>query len=196
MHTAAEVARSQGKSPAGMELMIAEAEPIMDWRSKLWRYIEPARNDFGDLDVRLLNYGLASEGLESEHLHAAVALDTSGSMYGDLGLLYAELKSIQATYPSIRLDMWFVDAAAYGPYELDGESELPGPTGGGGTSFIPFFEEVEELEIKPRLLIYFTDGYGTFPSEEPEDATMLWLVVPGGAQDDAFPFGEVIRMGV
>jgi hypothetical protein len=44
-----------------------------------------------------------------------------------------------------------------------------------------------------RLLVYLTDGYGTFPSHAPEHPC-LWVIAPGGVTDTQVPFGEVLRM--
>ena len=37
--------------------------------------------------------------------------------------------------------------------------------GGGGTSFVPVFDAVKEMGLKPDALIYLTDGDGTFPGD-------------------------------
>jgi predicted metal-dependent peptidase len=41
--------------------------------------------------------------------------------------------------------------------------------------------------------VYLTDGYGSFPTEEPR-VPVLWVVTPGGLADEQFPFGEVVRL--
>ena len=43
------------------------------------------------------------------------------------------------------------------------------------------------------VCVYLTDGYGSFPDPPPSTPT-LWVVAPGGAADDTFPFGEVVRL--
>lgn len=59
-----------------------------------------------------------------------------------------------------------------------GKMELKG---GGGTDFRPAFEYVDELCRKKEFqrlcgLIYFTDGYGTFPGEPPDYKTAFVFV--------------------
>ena len=44
-----------------------------------------------------------------------------------------------------------------------------------------------------HVSIYFTDGYGDFPSYIPHDPVM-WLVSKDGLDTSNFPFGEVIRI--
>ena len=57
----------------------------------------------------------------------------------------------------------------------------------------PFFAAVAELDLDQGVCVYLTDGYGDFPDDEPA-LPMLWVVTPGGLDDDRFPFGKVVRM--
>jgi predicted metal-dependent peptidase len=81
---------------------------------------------------------------------------------------------------------------------VESHEQLPPPVGGGGTDFRPFFESARResaataAESEP-LLVYITDGHGTFPSTAP-GRPVLWVVVPGGIPSTNFPFGEVVRM--
>jgi predicted metal-dependent peptidase len=58
-------------------------------------------------------------------------------------------------------------------------------TGGGGTDFRPVFTRLKKERITPNLLVYFTDGFGEFPSTPPR-YPVLWVltrhsgVVPEG----------------
>lgn len=63
------------------------------------------------------------------------------------------------------------------------------------TDFCPFFQAAADhwSQDQEAVCVYLTDGYGDFP-EEPPELPVLWVVTPGGAQDDAFPFGEVCRL--
>jgi predicted metal-dependent peptidase len=62
--------------------------------------------------------------------------------------------------------------------------------GGGGTSFVPVFEEVHKLGFKPDALVYLTDGYGTFG--DAPDYPVLW----GDISHDPklYPWGEVVTI--
>jgi len=74
------------------------------------------------------------------------------------------------------------------------ESEIPVPVGGGGTSFIEFFEEITQGDAGINsCAVYFTDGYGVFPDPAPEIPT-LWVITAGGAEDDEIPFGQSVRL--
>ena len=75
------------------------------------------------------------------------------------------------------------------------KSSLPPPTGGGGTSFIPFFSIVGDNwdGLKSAICVYLTDGYGSFPDKKPE-LPVLWVVTPGGLSVEEFPFGEAVKL--
>jgi predicted metal-dependent peptidase len=50
------------------------------------------------------------------------------------------------------------------------------------------------MELKPDAIIYFTDGYGTFPDRAPR-VPMIWVAVGRHTiQDSDFPFGDVVRI--
>jgi predicted metal-dependent peptidase len=125
-----------------------------------------------------------------------VAVDTSGSINPEqLRLFLNEVQGILGAYPHLYCELYFVDAAAYGPYIVSLDLPLPPPEGGGGTSFIPFFEKVAERwdQQTQAVCVYLTDGYGSFPNELPS-LPVLWVVTPGGLDLQQFPFGEAVRL--
>lgn len=98
-----------------------------------------------------------------------------------------EIQAIPDAYPQIRGTLFFADAALYGPHEFSKDAPMPKARGGGGTAFEPFFDWVAQQERggTQSLCIYFTDGYGSFPKAAPE-SPVLWVVVPGGWNPEAF----------
>jgi predicted metal-dependent peptidase len=53
-------------------------------------------------------------------------------------------------------------------------------TGFGGTDFCPVFRYIDEhSELDASLLIFFTDGYGTYP-ERPPAYPVMWLLTHDG----------------
>ena len=65
-----------------------------------------------------------------------------------------------------------------GPWEYEPWDSFRPPKafhGGGGTSFTPAFEWLEQQGRQPDLLVYFTDANGRFPEREPPFPT-VWLV--------------------
>ena len=194
-----DVSSGQGNMPAGMSQEIEVIlEPEVDWRHALWKYVGKTPADFDDLDRRFLYRGLYLEGLLTEALEVSVCIDTSGSISRSLlDQFLGELKGILRSYPHVKCDLFFADAELDGPHEIHSIEELPPLTGFGGTSFVPFFNYLENnnnnLLGAHKVSIYFTDGYGDFPSKKPKDPTM-WLVSKDGLETNLFPFGEVVRI--
>ncbi len=200
MQQAIVVARSsnnQGSIPAGMQRELgALTQAQLDWRSYLWRYLVRTPTDFTGFDRRFIGRKLYLEALEGESVQVFVALDTSGSV-GDnqMQLFLSEVQGILRAYPHLECELYYADAEAYGPYSLKLDSEIPRPVGGGGTSFVPFFEKVSANRHwhTNGVCVYLTDGYGTFP-DDPPTLPVLWVVTPGGLELEEFPFGEAVRL--
>ncbi len=189
--------QSKGDLPSGLSRHLDEiADPQLDWRSQLWRYLVHTPNDYTGFDRRFIHQGLYLDHLEGESVEVFCCIDTSGSVgQEELSLFLAELRGILSAYPLLRCWLWYADASCYGPYELIEDSDLPAPEGGGGTDFRPFFKQVEKAwsREKQAVCVYLTDGYGDFPRQESE-LPMLWVVVPGGLESNKFPWGEVVRL--
>ena len=199
LQQASVIARSvnQGILPAGIkrELGALSAAQI-NWRSYLWRYLVQTPTDFSGFDRRFIGRGLYLETLQAENIEVYVAVDTSGSIDNEQLLMFlSEVQGILSSYPHLKCELYYVDAEAYGPYELNSDMTLPKPQGGGGTSFVPFFEKVAENwdGYTQSVCIYLTDGYGTFPVVAPQ-LPVLWVVTPGGLTLEEFPFGEAVRL--
>ena len=72
--------------------------------------------------------------------------------------------------------------------------------GQGGTDFRPVFTYVEELKMKKmffklRGLIYFTDGYGTFPARKPEYDTAFVFMKEDYRDVDVPPWAIKLIIG-
>jgi predicted metal-dependent peptidase len=199
MQQATAIARTvaQGTMPVGFDRELGTIQNAqLDWRSYLWRYLVQTPTDFVNFDRRFIGRGLYLENLEGETVQAYVAIDTSGSVdEKELGMFLGEVKGILNAYPHLKCELYYVDAEAYGPYNLNAKDEIPAPQGGGGTSFVPFFVKVEESwdRLTSGVCVYLTDGYGDFPDPAPELPT-LWVVTPGGLDLSEFPFGEAVRL--
>jgi predicted metal-dependent peptidase len=197
---AAAVARGGGKGqlPAGVERAFALRDyPKLDWRSVLWRFMASTATDFATFDRRYMYQGLYLETLEDQNLRVAVCVDTSGSINEELiSALMTEVQGVLRAYPGLSCTLFFADAELYGPYDITSDSELPPAQGGGGTDFRPFFEHLKSDPPggePPSVGIYMTDGFGDFPADEPR-FPVLWAIVPGGLDEEGFPFGEAVRL--
>ena len=196
-----QLSNGKGSLPAGIEQEISTIlEPEVDWRHALWKYVGKTPADFDDLDRRFIYKGLYLESLLTEAVEVSVCIDTSGSVSDELLKQFAgELKGILRSYPNVKCSLFFADTNLAGPYEIDRIEQMPKAVGRGGTSFVPFFDylkkngEENNLLGNNKLSIYFTDGYGDFPKQEPNNPTM-WLVCKDGLGTNEFPFGEVVRI--
>ena len=110
-------------------------------------------------------------------------------------MFISEVRGILNSYPHLECELYYADADVYGAYELNPDSEIPQPKGGGGTSFVPFFQKISNCwdGMTTSVCVYLTDGYGTFPNRAPE-LPVLWVVTPGGLDLSQFPFGETVRL--
>ncbi len=191
--------QAQGQLPAGLLREIEQMlDPVMNWRWLLWHFVVRTPDDFEGFDRRFVHQGLYLDQLESSRLKVLVAIDTSGSIEPEeLAQFVSELDAIAHAYHFIQIELYYVDADIYGPYQLsDGLDQAP-PQGGGGTDFAVFYQQVvaNKAPNDLDLIIYFTDGFGEFPPQEPSTET-LWVVTAGGLASESFPFGEVARLSI
>ena len=171
-------------------------EPEIDWKTKLWNFLVRTPTDFGEFDRRLIYSGLYLENLEGESINVFCCIDTSGSISAyEINKFMREIKGIINAYPNLNCRLWYADHECYGPYNIDSIENVPKPKGGGGTDFEPFFKDITKKEFNNNdgVCIYLTDGYGYFPEKEP-DLPVLWVVIPGGAEREYFPFGEIVKL--
>lgn len=186
-----------GRAPAGLRRELGELAPSqLDWRSYLWRYLVQTPTDFQHYDRRFVGRGLYLETLSGENVQVLLAVNTSGSIDNQMvQVFFGELQGILRAYPHLRCELYYADAALYGPYRMTPSSPIPPPVGGGGTDFRPFFARLPKHRPpwEPSVAIYLTDGYGEFPERAPR-CPVLWVVTPGGLDLDKFPFGQVVRL--
>jgi predicted metal-dependent peptidase len=193
------VARSakHGSVPQGMQRELGMLAPgNLDWRSMLWRYMVRSPVDFQGFDRRFIGERLYLDALEIETIRVAIAVDTSGSInQGDLHAFLGEVRAVLRAYPHLVCTLYYADTALYGPHRLSIRGPIPPAQGGGGTDFRPFFERVGRPTSREQadVLIYLTDGWGSFPTKPPT-RPVLWVVTPGGADATRFPFGQVARL--
>jgi len=125
-----------------------------------------------------------------------VACDTSGSMTGVYPVVFGEIARIaEDVKPSLLRVLWW-DTQVCGEQVFKPEQfkDLPTamqPRGGGGTSAGCVGKYIADKNLKPKALIYLTDGYldGSYTTVQTQ---VLWGVV----DNDRFvcPQGQVIRL--
>ncbi len=168
------------------------APPKIDWRTKLaqlvrasaahaagavtHKYCRPSRRQAG------LGYGAGVPtlpALVAPKPRVAVALDTSGSMGGQM--LTDALTEIRGILTAIGAPIDFVacDAATGKLVQAHTISEArKAIVGGGGTDFRPVFAAFDKRKPCVDVLVYLTDGYGPAP-ETPPRYRVIWALIGG-----------------
>ena len=193
---AAQVARQQGKLPAGIEAEIGELlRPPERWQDILREFIQNMARD--DYTWQRPNRAHIARGIVLPSMHnirmgeIVVALDSSGSCMNEFADFLGNLNSILEDCRPEKITVIHCDAAVEKVVEFETGDEVPCKMyGGGGTSFKPPFQYVDKHGLEPECLIYFTDTYGDFPDQEP-DYPVLWAVTTGA---DRVPWGQVIEI--
>jgi len=194
---AAQQALQAGKLGGAMARLVDHMlEPQLPWRNLLAHYITSvARDDYSYTRPSTRRGDPAVfPSLRSGQIHLAVALDTSGSISdAEIGEFLDEINAIKSQVRA-RVILQACDAALCedGPwlYEPWEEFSLPRQfNGGGGTSFKPVFEWLEQQDQQPDLVVYFTDAEGEFPKTEPP-CPVLWLVKGRGR----VPWGQRVQL--
>jgi predicted metal-dependent peptidase len=140
-------------------------------------------------NMKYLYRGIYLPSLSSDLLRIVIAIDTSGSVDETLlSTFLGEVNSIMQSYPNYEIDLITADAKIQShKVFLPGESLDYEASGGGGTDFRPVFEYVDQQINYPTLLLYFTDGLGTFPEMEPA-YDVMWIM----PEKVDVPFGEIM----
>lgn len=125
--------------------------------------------------------------------HLVIVEDTSGSI-GQVthDYFFGHINSILEDVAPKKLTVIACDAEVNKVWEFTPD-EFPIAVkivGGGGTDFRPAFKHVEGMEDVDAL-IYLTDTFGTYPSEQPE-YPVFWASIYDYERCSKPPFGEFI----
>ena len=180
--SAAQQAQQAGKLGGAMARMVdAWLEPKLPWRSLLAHYFfDQARNDYNYMRPSRREGDMILPSLKSSQCDLVVAIDTSGSIgEEELSEFLSEINAIKGALP-VRITLLACDAklAEDGPWMFEPWEEFRLPRafqGGGGTDFAPVFEWVDNENLHPDALVYFTDADAEFP-RQPPSYPVIWLV--------------------
>lgn len=121
----------------------------------------------------------------------AFVFDTSGSMGGeDTARLLGQAEQILKAVPGCRITIVACDARVHTMQRVKSVKDVK-LVGGGGTDFRPAFDALSRFKPKPDLVVFGTDGYGSYPVAAPGFRT-VWLQTPGGCVTAGF--GKVIAL--
>lgn len=174
--TAIAAAKAQGTLPGALERIFNDLlKPEVDWteiiRGFFARKVGSGANDWRRADRRWIGHDIFFPARSGNGAGTVVvAIDTSGSI-GQLELdhFFAEMRGIIDDVRPREIVLIWCDAAIGGVDIVTETQDLGGlkPKGGGGTSFLPPFQWVEDNNIKPDALVYLTDLCGPFPPSPP-----------------------------
>lgn len=180
-----------------LQYLKVENRERYDYRQFLQKFVtlkEDMRVDDDAFDFIFYTYGLnlygnlpLIEALEYKEVkkveELVIAIDTSESCEGEtvkrfLEETYAILSSSESFFHKVNIHIIQCDAAVQLDKKITSAEELAlfmedfELRGSGGTDFRPVFQYVDRLIEEKAFqnlkgLIYFTDGYGTFPKRRP-----------------------------
>ncbi len=196
MASSAQQARRAGRlGQSWLRLIDALIQPQLPWRVLLARFmISAARDDYSYQRPSRRDGPAVLPRLASGEVNLLVALDTSGSVSSEeLAQFVAEVDALKGQIRA-RVTLQACDEALdpAGPWTFQAWEPIALPQrvhGSGGTSFVPVFDWVAREQLRPDLLLYFTDAEGEFPPAPP-DFPVIWLV-KGRAR---VPWGERIQL--
>ncbi|MNY85688.1 hypothetical protein D3C78_18880 [compost metagenome] len=192
--------KGQGSQAAFFARMVEALTDNTDWEFYLEKYLEhtPTMDwSYSRLDQRsYISGGMLYPGLRDIDHHRTTLrkcvtfIDTSGSVGGPmLAKAVGGCKAILEKLGGYDSYIGYCDAEVHTVGPLSEWKDIP-PTGGGGTSFVPVFDWIKEtLDDDVNVLIYFTDGMGSFPDHQPP-YDVIWMDFGPGVD---FPFGEVVK---
>ena len=190
------VARLAGKLPAGAQRTVEAAQTArVDWRELLrraWSDTIPSDYSWIRPNRRHIWAGVYLPGITSAGVgEVAIAVDCSGSVIArQLGLFEAEIRSILADQrPSLIHVLYFDHEVHRVETYSAGQPVTLSPVGGGGTSFVPCFEWLEDRHVVPQTMVVLTDLCGTFPNEAPP-YPVIWATT----ENRRAPFGQVVGL--
>lgn len=187
-------AKLQGDLPLGIEILVPEIlEGQISWSDELYTVIENAvKFDYTLLppNKRYLSLGVALPSLSGTKVKLVIAVDTSGSIDGRLlSRFLSETQSIMNSFENFEIDLLTADAKVHEHHILYPGDELEySVKGGGGTDFEQTFKYVDENIDNVTLFLYFTDGLGRMPQDEPP-YDIVWVMPKS---DQQMPFGRKI----
>jgi len=198
---AAEQAKRRGRLPAGIERLVNKLrEAKVDWRRLIrGRALDIFQKVDYHSEIRSLLTGSVMggrtwlPGLAKEEASLLVlVVDTSGSISKEiLNAFASEIKEVVTMSDSTFI--MTCDAAVHEVAEVGKFDQIFDAVkfkGGGGTDFCPAFEKVCQMGLNPNLLVYFTDGYGSFPASAP-DYPVLWAFTK---DHSPAPWGESVTV--
>ena len=197
---------SRSGIPLGLRRYLREVEaaPKTNWKLILQDFIRRDRSDYtfarpdrryqGDIIMPSFRENVFGERID----RLWFLIDTSGSISDEvLAAAFSQIRQALEQFDSLSGELAFFDTevSEFVPFESVEDLEEIVPVGGGGTSFYPIFEKLEErisCDDPPTAIIILTDGFASFPAEEAAmGVPVLWILTEDGAEP---PWGVCVRL--
>ncbi len=197
MAAAAQNAMQSGKLEGDMARMVDYLlQPKLPWRMLLARYLTATARDDYSYSRPSTRRGdpAVYPSLRSQQVNVVVAVDTSGSISAEeIEEFVSEIDAIKSQVRA-RITLLSCDSKLSDncPWYFEAWDEFTTDVeirGGGGTSFRPVFDWIEQQDMTPDALVYFTDAKGAYPEAEPV-YPVVWLV----KGKETVRFGERIQL--
>lgn len=179
-----------------------EGDAQRDYRDELRDvFVEVTKDDYtwAKPNRRYIAQGIYMPSIGGENKGTLViAIDTSGSVgHGEKEVYAAEISSILEDFPQLALYVIYSDTGVRHVQEFESGEGLPLELefrGGGGTSFHDVFKHIEEKQVDPKLLLFFSDLCvgNNYPEHEP-DYPVIWLQTVKGSKQ-TMRWGKVLEL--
>ena len=183
----------KGEVPSSIERFFSiDYVRKIDWREELKSALDRYfRDDYTLLppSKKLLSYGIYLPSSISQTFRLVIAVDSSGSVNEELlNSFLSEVNFLMSLVQNYAIELLVCDDKIHSHKTFyTGDSLDVELKGGGGTDFRPVFRFVEENFDDVKLLLYFTDLEGTFPSEPP-NYEVKWVT----QNEKEVPLGAVL----
>lgn len=209
---AAKFAQAHGDCPAWASDLVKDiTEPVVDWRSVIARFAQkPHKGDYSYArpNKRYMAFNIVMPSLYSRTADLILGVDTSGSTWAFLNKFWGEVFGVIRA-AKVPTDLVEIDSAITNVTRLKKPEDILRlkKTGGGGTDFRPFFDWIDGRKVekaagvkdntnrRPGAVIFFTDGYGTYPTKRPPYPVLF--VIPNAEnlpKEYRPPFGQVLNL--
>lgn len=198
-------AKSRGKMSSAMERHMGELlEPKIDWRKRLLSFVQ--RDLPIDYTMRLpgrrtIPLGYYMPSVVRENVEVFVAVDVSGSIGGDeYRQFMSEILGIAKGFAQVKMKIVFwstyVDPADDLELMNADEDKLLKHVvkNSGGTTMSCVKDYVEENNLKPRMVIYLTDGFTENNPKFPENARLFFVMSANSQSAHLEKHGEICKL--
>lgn len=164
MAAAANAGKKAGNLPGSLARWVHELlQPRVDWQTVLAAYISQTLADYEwtQPDRRFSDWDFVVPDMVGERLVAVPVIDTSGSISEEMIREFiSEVYAIIRSFDKVDGVLVGHDHEVHDVIEFSNDEPPEGFTGGGGgTNFHCVTRELKERDIKPNIMIWFTDLY-------------------------------------